>query len=602
MCRPIVGFLAKIIHALPNNWVLQYDMSTPSLFQRLRRLAPHFKTGRGAWGVAALASLLVAATEPLTASLMKPLIDQGFHGGSIPLWVVPLVVVGLFLVRGVAGFVGQYAMSWAANQSVLSLRLMMFDHVLHASPDLFSRRNATSLTNTLVYEVQSGAQQLLNGLNTLIKSSMTLLGLFGYLLYLNWRLTLVVSILIPAVAWVMRTAGRRLRRLGHASATATEQLAYVVEENVLAWRIVRLHGAIPAEAKRFERTSQQLRRLLLKSVAASASVTPLSQIAAAFAMSLVIMFALWTARNSGETVGSFVSFITAMLMLTQPIKQLSDVMSPITRGMTALERGMDLIDNSPPETSGEHHADHVRGDLSLRDVSLVYREHQAPALDKLNLEIPAGRTVALVGPSGAGKSSLVNLLPRFMEPTSGEILLDGIALPDWQIDALRYQFALVSQDVILFNDTVAANVAMSEPDDMPRIEAALRNANLWDFVQTLPDGAQTVVGHNGNQLSGGQRQRLAIARALYKNAPILILDEATSALDAESEHLVQQALDRLMTGRTTLVIAHRLSTIERADTIVVMDGGRVVEQGSHSELLGKKDGLYARLHNMQFRT
>lgn len=572
----------------------------PSFLQRLRRLSPHFKSSRGAWAVAFLASMFMAATEPVTAALMQPLIDKGFHQGQIPLWMIPAVVVGLFGVRGMASFISQYALSWAANRGVLSLRQAMFAHLLQAEPSLFSTQSASGLTNTLVYEVQSGAQWLMSGVNTLVRDTLTLMGLFGYLMWLNWRLTLLVSILLPAVAWVMQTVGKRLRRLARASAEATDELAYVVEENVLAWRIVRMHDAASEEAQRFERSSQKLRRLLLKSVAASASITPLTQILAACAMSAVIALALWQAGTDGGSVGGFVSFITAMLMLITPIKHLSDVMGPITRGLTALERGLDLIDHTPAERGGDHTVTRARGELMLQDVSLRYRADQAPALDGVSLSIRAGETVALVGPSGAGKSTLVHLLPRFILPDHGDIRLDGQALADWDVRALRRQFALVSQDVVLFNDTIAANVALGAPPDLDRVREALRHANLLDFVMGLPEGLDTVIGHNGSQLSGGQRQRLAIARAIHKDAPVLILDEATSALDAESEHLVQQALDRLMAGRTTLVIAHRLSTIERADRIVVMDAGRVVEQGSHHELLASP-GLYARLHAMQFR-
>jgi ATP-binding cassette, subfamily B, bacterial MsbA len=576
-----------------------------SLLQRLRRLAPHFKDSRAAWGVAVVASVFIAATEPLTAALMQPLIDRGFHGGDIPLWQIPVVVVGLFVVRGLANFIAQYALSWASNRGVVSLRTAMFDHLLQAAPGLFGRHNASTLTNTIVYEVQNGAHQLMTGINTLVKDAFTLVGLLGYLMWLNWRLTLLVSILLPAVAFVMRSVGARLRRITAASQTATDELAYVVEENVLAWRIVRMHGAGPVEANRFDRANQALRRLLLKSVAASASITPMTQVLASIAMSVVIMVALWQSKSGTETVGSFVSFITAMLMLITPIKHLSDVMAPITRGLMALERGLDLIEQTPAEQGGNHAPERAQGRLRLDGVTVQYRADQPAALDGVTLDVAAGETVALVGPSGAGKSTLVHLLPRFVEPTAGTVLLDDVALADWQVGALRRQFALVSQDVVLFNDSIAGNVALGEDGDDPgreaRVRDALANANLLDFVLSLPQGLNSPIGHNGSQLSGGQRQRLAIARALYKNAALLILDEATSALDAESEHLVQQALDRLMVGRTTLVIAHRLATIERADRIVVMDAGRIIEQGPHASLLAQ-GGLYARLHAMQFRT
>jgi ATP-binding cassette, subfamily B, bacterial MsbA len=299
-------------------------------------------------------------------------------------------------------------------------------------------------------------------------------------------------------------------------------------------------------------------------------------------------------------VGSFVSFITAMLGLISPIKHLSDVMAPITRGLAAIERGLDLIEHSPAESGGAIELSRARGDMRFEGVSLRYRDDQAPALSDITLDVRAGETVALVGPSGAGKSTLVHLLPRFVEPTSGRVLLDGHPLHDWRMGALRRQFALVSQDVVLFNESVAANVALGDDIDPDRVRAALKGANLLDFVLTLPGGIDATVGHNGSQLSGGQRQRVAIARAIYKNAPILILDEATSALDSESERAVQSALDDLMRGRTTLVIAHRLSTIEHADRVVVMEAGRIVEQGSHQALLAAS-GLYARLHAIQFR-
>ena len=572
----------------------------PSLLQRLSRLYPYFREGRGAWALAFLASLVTAATEPMTAALMEPLIDRGFHAGQLPLWIVPVVVIGLFTLRGVFGFIAQYALAWAAQRGVLTLRQAMFQRLLTATPQLFGERSASSLTNSVVYEVQQGATQLANAVNTVIKDSLTLLGLLGYLLYLNWQLTLMILVLMPSVGWAMRTAGKRMRRLSLASQTATDELAYVVEENVLAWRIVRLHGASGVERGRFEGASGRLRRLMMKSVAAAAAITPITQVLAAVAMSAVIVVALWHSQADRTTVGSFVAFITAMLMLITPIKHLSDVMAPVTRGLTALERGLNLIENTPAEHGGSHQVARAVGHLQLQAVHLRYKADQPPALDKVTLDIQAGQTVALVGPSGAGKSTLVHLLPRFVEPDDGQITLDGQALPAWQIDNLRSQFALVSQDVVLFNDTVLANVALGDAPDEARARQALQDANLLEFVLSLPQGLSSEIGHNGSQLSGGQRQRLAIARALYKNAPILILDEATSALDAESEHLVQQALDRLMAGRTTLVIAHRLATIEKADRIVVMEAGRVVEQGSHRELLAA-GGLYARLHAMQFR-
>jgi subfamily B ATP-binding cassette protein MsbA len=566
----------------------------------LARAGEQYRPGRRGLIGAVLGAAIGAATEPVIPALMQRLLDQGFGERSWPLWIVPLVVVGLFALRGLAGFVADYGLAWAAQRAVLALREDLFRHLLASPAGLFSRQSASQLTNTLVYEIQQGTTMLVRALLTLAKDSLTLLALLGYLLWLNWQLTLLVGLLFPALALVMRYLGRRLRRLTTASQQATDELAYVVEENVLAWRMVRLHGAEEPQARRFVTQGDRLRRLLLK-YAAAAAITPLTQVLAACALSVIVMLALWQSSAAGGTVGGFVAFIMAMLMIVAPLRHLSDVVAPITRGLAAIERGLELIDSTPREGGGGHAPGRARGEIVLQDVTLSYRADGLPALDRLSLTVHAGETVALVGPSGAGKSTVVNLLPRFVKPGAGLVRLDGVPLAEWDVHALRRQFALVSQDVVLFNDTVAANVGLGADLPRERIEAALANAQLLDFVRTLPQGLDTVIGHNGSQLSGGQRQRLAIARAICKDAPILILDEATSALDTESERAVQAALERLMQGRTTIVVAHRLSTIEHADRVVAIDGGRVVEQGPHAELLAR-GGLYARLHAMQFKT
>jgi ATP-binding cassette, subfamily B, bacterial MsbA len=575
--------------------------STAALSTRLKRIAPYFSSSR--WGLlaAAMAAMVGAATEPMIPALLQPLLDQGFTGGRIPLWLIPLAIIALFAVRGIAGFIAAYTLSWAAQRGLAALRVAMFDKLLSAQAGLFSEQTASGLTNTLVYEAQAGAVNLVNSLLTLVKDTLSLLALLGYLMWLNWQLTVFVAALFPALALVTRVVSRRLHRLTLAGQTAVDELAYVVEENVLTWRIVRLHGAAMWQSARFGAAADGLRRLSLKSVAASATLTPLTQILAAFALSAVITVALWQSRGGASSVGSFVAFITAMLMLVAPIKHLSEVAAPLTRGLAALDRCVALIDSGAVESGGSFSLPRSSGELQLKAVGMRYRADQMPALQGVDLALKAGESVALVGPSGAGKSTLINLLLRFMDPTSGQVLLDGRPLPEWDIVALRRQFALVSQDVVLLNDSVAANVSMGAEPDRERVRRALQDANLLDFVTTLPQGIDSAVGHNGGQLSGGQRQRLAIARAIYKDAPILILDEATSALDSESERQVQDALQRLMVGRTSIVIAHRLSTIERADRIVTLENGRVVEQGSHAQLLAA-GGLYARLHALQFRT
>lgn len=581
------------------------ESSTLPLKQRLMRIAPYFANSTRGFMLMIIGSIAGAATEPLIPALMKPLFDSDFKNPTFPLWMVPAVIISIFGVRGIAGLVAQYGLAWAANRGTQALRSAMFRRLLTVSPGIFSQRTASSLTNTITYEAQGGAGMLVGSVQTLVRDSLTLVALLTYLLYLNWALTLFVGLLFPAIAYAMRKLSRRLHRLTIEGQKATDQLAYVVEENVLAWRIVRLHGAEKSQETRFDKGSDALRRLAIKSTMAAATMTPITQMISACALSAVVVAALWQSSVHGGSAGSFVAFITSMLMLLSPIKHLSEVAGPITRGLAALERGVALINDTPSEQDGGFDPGRARGEVEVRNVSLSYKSDQAPALADVNLRLKVGETVALVGPSGAGKSTLVNLLPRFLEPTSGELLLDGKPITEWSVAALRRQFALVSQDVVLFNDTIAANVALGSVEGnehtLDLVRQALKGANLLQFVESLPQGLHTMIGHNGNQLSGGQRQRLAIARAIYKDAPVLILDEATSALDSESERLVQEALETLMRGRTSLVIAHRLSTIKAADRVLVLDGGRVVEQGTHAELLALK-GLFAHLHSLQFRT
>nr|WP_312989467.1 lipid A export permease/ATP-binding protein MsbA [Comamonas koreensis] len=568
---------------------------------RLSRLAPYFGYQRWTWVLAILATIVVAGTEPAIPALLKPLLDQGFTGGTLPLWAVPVTIVGVFFIRGLAQFINQYALARIANDGMMRLRENLFGRVLDAHLGLFTKQSASALSNTVVYEVQNGSTLIVQALLMLSRDGFTVIALLMYLLYLNWQLTLIVAVLLPSVSWIMKKLSKRLYHITKASQQATDELAYVVEENVLAHRMVRIHAAQASQSGRFQILSRKLRQLAIKATIASAAMTPLTQLLAAVALSAVICIALWQSRTTGinakdVTVGGFVAFISAMLMLIAPIRRLADVANPLTRGVAALERGLGLLEEIPAEQGGGYKTEQARGAIALQDVSVAFGEDKAPALRHLSLTIHPGEVVALVGPSGAGKTTLVNLLPRFIEPSDGQISIDGVALADWDLHSLRSQFAMVSQDVVMFNDTIAANVALGQDIDEKRLLECLAAANLQDFVERQPQGIHSIVGHNANQLSGGQRQRLAIARALYKDVPILILDEATSALDTESERLVQEALSRLMQGRTTLVIAHRLSTIEHADRVVVMERGQVVEQGTHQQLIDL-GGLYARLQS-----
>jgi ATP-binding cassette, subfamily B, bacterial MsbA len=594
------------------------DTSSPpaaGIRQRLQRFWPYFRSAKTGIVMAAICTVVGALTEPMIPALLKTLLDRGFAQGNVALWMVPAALMGLFGVRGLAGFLAQYALSYTASLGLLNLRRAMFAKLNDAQMTLFARQSASKLSNTLVYEVQTGSTMLVNAMLTLTKDSLTLLALLGYLMILNWKLTLIVLLLFPGLIVVMRVLSKRLYRLTRSSQQATDELAYVVEENALAHRMVRLHGAQERQSARFETLSVGLRRLALKSTVAQAAMTPLTQMLAAVALSAVIAVALWQSSSSGVTVGNFVAFVTAMLMLVAPIRHLAEIAGPITRGLAALERGLELIEDTPEQSSGSHVAERVRGAIELKDVWVRYPSREdtpesgeddlnRTALRGVSLQVRPGEVLALVGPSGSGKTTMANLLPRFVDAVRGEVLLDGVPLPDWDLRCLRRQFAMVSQDVIMLNDSLAANVALGSAEgaiDEGRVQAALSSANLDELITRLPRGIHSNVGHNAAELSGGQRQRLAIARAIYKDAPVLILDEATSALDNESERLVQEALARLMKGRTTLVIAHRLSTIEHADRVVVLANGQISEQGSHQELLNH-NGLYARLHAQGFKS
>lgn len=565
-------------------------------FRLLTFVRPYWKV----FAVSLLALILLAATEPLFPALMKPLLDEGFTNKkqAYVQWT-PILLVLMFTLRGVLTFLSSYASSWVANKVVADLRSQMFDRLIHLPATFFDNRSSGALASKIAYDVNNVTGAATQALTVIVRDSLTVAGLLGWLFWLDWQLTLTSLLITPFVMGVVSYFSKRLRIVSRSSQHSMGAITHVIEEGCTAHRVVKVFQGETFESERFKKANEAQRGFAMRATVASASVTPLVQIFASIAVAVVVGMALSSGERATATAGGFMSFLTAMLMMLAPIKRLTDINATMQRGLAAAESVFEMLDEIPETDSGVLEPDRVSGRIEFDRVRFVYPGAQSEALAALDLDIAPGATVALVGRSGSGKSTVVSLLARFYDPTEGEIRLDGMPINTLKLKALRRQLALVSQDVRLFNESIAANIAYARPD-APRqeIEAALRAAHAWEFVERLPEGMDTLVGENGVKLSGGQRQRLAIARAFFKNAPVLILDEATSALDTESERQVQLALEELMRGRTTLVIAHRLSTIERADRIVVMEKGRVVESGSHAELLAR-GGAYAHFHGLQ---
>ncbi|MFC7514739.1 lipid A export permease/ATP-binding protein MsbA [Herbaspirillum sp. GCM10030257] len=569
----------------------------PNLVRLFRMVGPY----KGRLLLAFVGMIITAATEPMFPAVMKELLDNGFTGKpNFQLWLVPVAVVGIFVLRGLSTFATSYLMTWITTQLLSLLRGQMFARMLHVPASYYTTNSMGKIINSMMFEVQQIVDMIRNVLTSAIRDALTVVGLMAFLIWLNWRLTIVALILLPLTAVVVRQTGKRLRRLTKEYQEVNNELTQVIEETTRANQVIKIFGGSQYEQERFERRANKLRRYSMRMASTYAATVPITQVMAACAVAVVIVIALIQSSQNQTTVGGFVSFITAMLMLLAPLKRVAEVNGPLQRGLAAAEAVFNLIDAVSERTNGKRLDRRASGRVDFVDVGFTYPGQTQPALAGINLNIKPGETVAFVGMSGGGKSTLVNLVPEFHRVTTGEILLDGQPIGDIALDSLRAQIAMVSQNVVLFDDTVASNIAYGEVNpDRARIEAAVRAAHLSDVVARLPQGLDTMVGDNGSRLSGGQRQRLAIARAIYKNAPILILDEATSALDTESERAVQAALDELMKGRTTLVIAHRLSTIERADRIVVLVGGHIVESGTHAGLLDK-NGVYANLYHLQF--
>jgi subfamily B ATP-binding cassette protein MsbA len=564
----------------------------------LRYVAPY----RGAFALGLLGMIIFAATEPVLPAIMKPLLDGIFvdKNPTIMRWM-PLAIVALFVVRGLAEYTATFCINWVGNKVVMDLRAAMFGRVLELPAPYYDERASGNLISKLTYDAAQVTTAATSVLTVIFKDSLAMIGLLAWMLWLNWKLTLLALVMTPIVVWVVRSISRRLRASSRDVQRSMGEVTQVLQEAIEGHKVVKLFGGQRYETKRFNDQANRVRRYMMKQVAAAAVSVPIMQLIAAVALAVMIYIATLQSSAAEITVGGFGSFVAAMLMLNAPLKRITSVNEPLQRGLAAAESIFELLDQEPEPDTGGVALGRARGEIRFERVSFRYGDAPRLALAGIDLAIAPGETVALVGPSGSGKTTLVNLVPRFYRPTEGHILLDGHDLADLALSSLRANIALVSQDVVLFNDTVAANIAYGVMNGATRdaIVAAAVAAHAMEFIDKMPDGLDTLVGENGVKLSGGQRQRLAIARALLKNAPLLILDEATSALDSESERQVQAALETLMRGRTTIVVAHRLSTIERADRIVVLENGRIVETGPHAALL-RRDGVYARLYRIQF--
>jgi len=569
--------------------------------QIYRRLLSYTRPYTKAFVLACLGLVLYAGTDALLAWVLKPLIDGSFvEKDEYWIGLIPPLLIILALVRGASAFAGNFLINWIGQHVIKRLRHQIFDQILLLPSSFYDKTNTGQLLSKMSYDVAQVAQASTQAITVLIRDTLTIAFLLGLMVYYNWQLTLSFLVISPLVALLIVYVNRRFRRISTNIQNAMGDVSHITEEAISGQKIIKIFGGQTQEQQRFERVNERNRLQNMKFIATRESSLQLIQLIAATSLAAIVYLATLPSLLETISPGTFISFIGAMLMLLSPIKRLTTINAEIQRGIAAATSVFSMLDSPKEPENGTISIERAIGKIEFHHVNFSYsaNANDASALIDINITIEPGQTVALVGHSGSGKSTLANLLPRFIIPDSGKICIDGLDINQLNMVDLRNQIALVGQDVILFNDSIAHNISYGQVVDSGRLRDVAIAAHALEFIEQMPKGMDTEIGEKGVLLSGGQRQRLAIARALYKNAPILILDEATSALDSQSEQYIQQALEQLVKGRTTLVIAHRLSTIQNADQIIVLQNGRIVEAGRHHELL-EKNKHYARLYQVQ---
>jgi subfamily B ATP-binding cassette protein MsbA len=567
----------------------------PSSSETYKRLLKQILPYKGYFLVGILAMILLGATEAGIPAGLKPLLDGTFvdKDPSYLFWA-PLGIVILFSFRGLFSIISQITFTKISTQLVLDLRQQMFQRLMSLPTTFYDRNISGKLISKLVYDVTQVTQAGTQVLTVLVKDTVTVIALVAYLFWLDWKLSIFILVLIPIITAVAHLIGKRIRILNRQLQLFFGEMTHILEESIKAHKVIKIFGGQKYESHRFGQTAKNIKHHQFKHAVAASIGVPIVELAGAIVLALVVY--LGTTKTDPLSVGEFVAFFAALGLLFSPIKRLTKVNDPLQRGLAAAESVFELLDQSSEEDLGTFAKEIADGEITFKNVTLKYPNTNKNALGPINLTIAPQSTVALVGASGSGKTTFANLIPRIYSSSTGAICLDGIDLNTWSLTSLRNQISYVSQDVVLFNDSVANNIAYGEAQDQKDIEHAAQTAGATEFIESMPEGIDTIIGENGVRLSGGQRQRLAIARAIYANTPILILDEATSALDNKSEAIVKNALEQLRTGRTTIIIAHRLSTIQSAERILVLNEGQIVEDGTHESLLAI-NGYYANLIN-----